>query len=47
MTFARLDSQGQSEYAAELEKIWREHNEATGDKTLVEAEYLEVIVTRA
>jgi ubiquinone/menaquinone biosynthesis C-methylase UbiE len=47
MTFARLDSQGQSQYAAELEKIWREHNEATGDKTLVEAEYLEVIVTRA
>ena len=47
MTFSRLDPQRQSEYADELEKLWREHNEATGDRTLVRTEYLEVMATRA
>jgi ubiquinone/menaquinone biosynthesis C-methylase UbiE len=47
MAFSKLDSHGQREYAAELEKLWREHNQATGDRTLIRAEYLEVIATRA
>ncbi len=47
MTFSRLDPVGQNEYAAELEKLWREHNEATGNRTLVQGEYLEVLATRA
>ena len=47
MTFSRLDPRQQTEYAAELEKLWHEHNEAAGDRTLVRAEYLEVIATRA
>jgi hypothetical protein len=47
MTFSRLNAQQQTEYAAELEKLWREHNEATGDRTMIRAEYLEVIATRA
>ena len=42
MTFARLDPERQTEYAAELEAFWREHNEATGKRTLVHADYLEV-----
>jgi hypothetical protein len=41
-----MDEQRQAEYAAELEKLWREHNQAKGDRTLVRAEYLEVIATR-
>jgi ubiquinone/menaquinone biosynthesis C-methylase UbiE len=47
MTFARLDPERQTEYAAELEAFWREHNEATGERTLVHADYLEVFATRA
>ena len=47
VAFSRLDQLGQTKYAAELEKHWREHNEATGDRTLIHAEYLEVIATRA
>lgn len=47
MTFSRLDPQRQSEYAAELEKLWREPNEATWDRTLVRTDYLEVMAIRA
>lgn len=47
MTFSRLDPQQQAEYAADLERVWREHNEAIGNRTLVRAEYLEVLATRA
>jgi ubiquinone/menaquinone biosynthesis C-methylase UbiE len=47
MAFSRLDAKGQGEYAAELEKLWRESNEGAGDRTVVHAEYLEVIATRA
>ena len=47
VAFSRLDPQKQTEYAAELEKLWRENNEATGNRTLVHAEYLDVTATRA
>ncbi|HLX70035.1 MAG TPA: class I SAM-dependent methyltransferase, partial [Verrucomicrobiae bacterium] len=47
MTFARLDAAGQSALAADLEKLWIEHNQGENGRTLVTAEYLEVIVTRA
>ncbi|MEP6535506.1 MAG: class I SAM-dependent methyltransferase [Bryobacteraceae bacterium] len=47
MAFARLDPQKQTEYAAELEKLWIENNEAEDGKTLARGEYLEVIATRA
>jgi 2-polyprenyl-3-methyl-5-hydroxy-6-metoxy-1,4-benzoquinol methylase len=45
-TFARLDPQQQAEYAATLESLWAEHNQATDGSTLVQGEYLEVIATR-
>jgi 2-polyprenyl-3-methyl-5-hydroxy-6-metoxy-1,4-benzoquinol methylase len=47
MTFARLDPQQQTEYAAALESVWVAHNEASDGTTLVHADYLEVIATRA
>jgi SAM-dependent methyltransferase len=47
MTFSKLDSTKQAEYASELEELFRDHNEASGDRTLVRGEYLEVIATRA
>jgi hypothetical protein len=47
VTFSRLDPERQTEYAAELERLWRENNEATGNRTLVRAEYLEVLAIRA
>jgi ubiquinone/menaquinone biosynthesis C-methylase UbiE len=45
-TFARLDPAQQAEYAAGLESLWREHNQAAEGKTFVPAEYLEVIAVR-
>jgi SAM-dependent methyltransferase len=45
--FARLDPEAQAAYAADLEQLWTEYNEASGDRTVVRAEYLEVIATRA
>jgi SAM-dependent methyltransferase len=47
MAFSKLDPEKQTEYAAELESLWREHNEAGGNRTLVRGEYLEVLATRA
>jgi len=47
VAFSKLDPQKQIEYAAELEKLWHENNEAAGDRTLVHAEYLEVTARRA
>ena len=44
--FSKLQPEKQREYAAELERLWREHNQATGQRTQVEAEYLEVIASR-
>jgi 2-polyprenyl-3-methyl-5-hydroxy-6-metoxy-1,4-benzoquinol methylase len=45
--FARLDPAAQVAYAADLEQLWSESNEATGGRTLVRAEFLEVIARRA
>jgi SAM-dependent methyltransferase len=45
--FSRLDPAGQEAFAADLENLWREHNEAEGERTLVHAEYLEVKAVRA
>lgn len=47
IAFSRLDSAGQAEYAQATENLWREHNEASGDRTVIRGEYLEVIATRA
>jgi SAM-dependent methyltransferase len=47
VAFSKLDPPKQAKYAAALEDLWREKNEASGDRTLVHAEYLEVIATRA
>ena len=45
--FARLDPAGQDALAADAEALWREHNRDNAGRTLVPAEYLEVIATRA
>lgn len=47
MAFARLDENGQTELAAQLESLWAEHNVATDGTTKVEGEYLEVRAVRA
>jgi ubiquinone/menaquinone biosynthesis C-methylase UbiE len=45
--FASLDEQGQKKLHSELTKLWTAHNLAQGELTVVKAEYLEVIATRA
>lgn len=45
--FARLDPDAQAAYARDLEQLWSEHNQASDGRTVVRAEYLEVIATRA
>jgi hypothetical protein len=45
--FARLDPTGQAALAADLEKLWHQHNQADSERTSVSGEYLEVIATRA
>jgi SAM-dependent methyltransferase len=47
VAFSRLDADGQAALATELEKLWREHNQAGDDRTRVQAEYLEVLATKA
>ena len=47
VAFSKLDAAGQEAYAADLESLWSEHNEAGDDGTRVGAEYLEVTATRA
>jgi ubiquinone/menaquinone biosynthesis C-methylase UbiE len=47
MAFSKLDAAGQSALAADLEKLWSEHNKGENGRTLVSAEYLEVTATRA
>jgi SAM-dependent methyltransferase len=47
VAFSRLDSSAQQAYAADLEHTWLEQNEADGERTLVRAEYLEVVAIRA
>lgn len=46
ITFSKLDKAGQSALAADLEKLWSEHNNGENGRTLITAEYLEVIATR-
>jgi SAM-dependent methyltransferase len=45
--FKRLDQDGQSALAAQMEALWKEHNRAGDDTTSVEVEYLDVRVVRA
>jgi hypothetical protein len=45
--FASLDSKGQEKLRSELISLWSEHNKAMDDTTKVDAEYLQVIATRA
>jgi ubiquinone/menaquinone biosynthesis C-methylase UbiE len=47
IVFSRLPADAQLAYAAELETLWREHNQATDGHTSVRGDYLEVIATRA
>jgi hypothetical protein len=47
MTFSKLPPEGQQAYAADLEKLWSDHNEAGAGRTFVRNEYLEVIAKRA
>jgi len=47
VAFSRLPPDAQAAYMADLESLWREHNEASDGNTVVHAEYLEVIATRA
>ncbi|MCM3870672.1 MAG: class I SAM-dependent methyltransferase [Pyrinomonadaceae bacterium] len=45
--FASLDVNGQEKLRSELVSLWSAHNKAVDDSTKVDAEYLEVIATRA
>jgi SAM-dependent methyltransferase len=45
--FASLDEAGKQRLHAELESLWLANNRAPGQVTVVEAEYLEVVATRA
>ncbi len=45
--FDSLDGEGQRKLRNDLVRLWYTHNKAAGGNTLVEAEYLEVIATRA
>ncbi|HEY5068583.1 MAG TPA: hypothetical protein VII37_02315, partial [Candidatus Acidoferrum sp.] len=47
VAFSRLDAIGQQGLAADLEKLWAEHNEGSASETFVKAEYLEVIARKA
>ena len=47
VAFSRLDSSGQAAYAADLERLWREHNQVDSDRTMIVNEYLEVLATRS
>ena len=45
--FAALPEDGQAALRRDLENLWTQHNLATDGTTRVEAEYLEVVATRA
>jgi hypothetical protein len=45
--FEALDDAGQAALRNDLERLWTEHNQATGKTIFVEGEYLEVIATRS
>ena len=44
--FASLDAKGQEQLAEELVSLWSAHNKSEGNKTMVDAEYLEVVAIR-
>ncbi|MCG3162218.1 MAG: hypothetical protein JMDDDDMK_03458 [Acidobacteria bacterium] len=44
--FAALDEKGQAALRSDLERIWNDNNRASGKRTLVESEYLEVVAVR-
>ena len=46
LAFASLDESGRNALHRELESLWSAHNRATGNVTIVDAEYLDVIATR-
>jgi SAM-dependent methyltransferase len=46
VAFSRLDAAGQAAMAAELEKLWVDHNEGPANESHVRAEYLEVRATK-
>lgn len=46
VAFSRLDAAGQATYAADLERLWSEHNEAGAGRTVIRGEYLEVVAVR-
>jgi SAM-dependent methyltransferase len=45
--FESLDADGQAALRADLENLWKEHNQATDGTTKVESEYLEVRAIKA
>jgi len=45
--FASLDPDKQADLRSDLEQLWTEHNQAGEGRTEIEAEYLEVVATRA
>jgi SAM-dependent methyltransferase len=45
--FASLDAAGQQVLHRDLESLWSAHNRATGNVTIVDAEYLDVVANRA
>lgn len=47
VAFSRLDTEGQEQLTKALTGLWREHNQSSNGRTLVEAEYLEVHAVRA
>ncbi len=47
VAFSRLDPPQQEAYAADLEDLWKQHNQSKTGNTHIENEYLEVIATRA
>jgi SAM-dependent methyltransferase len=47
LAFASLDADGRQALHQELESLWSAHNRAKGSVTIVDAEYLDVVATRA
>jgi hypothetical protein len=47
VAFSKLDSAGQKALADDLTRLWSENNRGTADHTVIDAEYLQVYVTRA
>lgn len=45
--FEALDANGQAALRTDLEQLWSANNQATGNATVVDGEYLEVLATRS